>query len=261
MTRKEEVCLTLDDAALYALDQGEGPPLLFFHGGLADHRAALLHVGGLADRLRVITPDLRGAGRSRWAGPLSWERLADDAAAWIRHLGLQRAYVGGVSMGSAVAIQTALSHPDVVAGLLIVHPVYPGADRGVPEAARAAMEAMDRVGRRAPEEGISVLFPLFDALPEAIRARARAMVEGFDPASVAATTRFLASDAQPFASASALSAIRCPTLVVPGIDPTHPADVAALLASHLPDPIVAEGDVAEAVARFVATARPAPGGR
>jgi pimeloyl-ACP methyl ester carboxylesterase len=253
MTRRVEVRLDHADATLFALDQGSGPPLLFFHGGLADHRAALLQVGGLTDRLRVITPDLRGAGRATWAGPLDWQLLADDGLALVRHLGLDRVVVGGVSMGSGVALRMALSHPDHVAGLVIVHPVFAGADLGLTDAQRAAFDAMDAVGRRAPTEGVAVLHPLFDPLPESIRVRAIAMVDSFDPPSVAATTRFLASGAQPYATASALAAVRCPALVVPGVDATHPHHIATLLAEHLPDAVVhpaGDPDVSGAIARF-----------
>ena len=260
MTRRAEIRLPTDATTLYALDQGEGPPLLFFHGGLADHRAALLHVGGLCDRLRVITPDLRGAGQSRWAGPLSWRCLADDARALALHLGLPRVVVGGVSMGSAVALRLALSHPDIVSGLVLVHPVYPGAAQGLAPAPRAAMTALDMVGRRAPAEGVSVLYPLFDALPEAIRGRARAMVDSFDPESVAATTRFLASEAQPFDTLDELAGVRCPSLVVPGVDPSHPAEVATLLAAHLPDAALVEtGALSEALVRFCGARHPPQG--
>lgn len=253
MTRCAEIRLPHADATLFALDQGEGPPLLFFHGGLADHRAALGVVGTLADQLRLLTPDLRGAGQSRWSGPLSWQRLADDARALLDHLGLERVAVGGVSMGSAVALRLALSYPERVTGLGLVHPVYPGTAQGLAEAPRAAMEAMDAVGRRAPMEGMAVFHPLLQTLPEAIRARATAMMNGFDPASVAATTRFLASEAQPFDTLSELQALRCPTLVIPGVDPSHPAEVAHLLAEHLPQARIHPGgdpDQAQVIGRF-----------
>jgi hypothetical protein len=75
-------------------------------------------------------------------------------------------------------------------------------------------------------EGVQVLFPLFDALPPPIRERGRAVAAGFDPASVATSTRFMASGAQPFTSARDLASIRVPVLLVPGTDPTHPASVA-----------------------------------
>ncbi|MCB9793144.1 MAG: alpha/beta fold hydrolase [Alphaproteobacteria bacterium] len=252
MPRREPLRLQHEAATLFALDQGEGPALLFFHGGLADHRAALLQVGGLTERLRVITPDLRGAGQSHHGGALSWGQLADDARAWLDHLGLERVTVGGVSMGSGVALRVALDHPERVSALALVHPVYPGEGRALDPASEAAMQALHALGRRAPEEGVEVLLPLFEALPEDIRARARAMVLGFDPASVAATTRFLAEGPQPF-QPEALRALRCPTLVVPGLDPSHPAALARDLAAELPRArlLEAEGEaLSEALARL-----------
>lgn len=64
-------------------------------------------------------------------------------------------------------------------------------------------------------------------------ATGRAVVLGYDAASVAATTRFLASGVQPFAAAAELAAIAAPTLLVPGGDPTHPHAVAERYQRHL----------------------------
>ena len=92
--------------------------------------------------------------------------LADDlAAALVRHLGLQRAVIGGISFGSGVAVRMALRHPGLVAKLVVLHPVFAGADVGLAPAAQAAMAAIDALGSRAVAEGISVLFPLLDTLP------------------------------------------------------------------------------------------------
>ena len=66
-----------------------------------------------------------------------------------------------------------------------------------------------------------------------MRERARAIVAAYDPASVAATTRFMASGAQPFVSAFELASISAPTLLVPGIDPYHPVQVADIYRQHL----------------------------
>ena len=73
---------------LYAVETGEGPPVILLHGGLATHAAARLHAGPVSGR--VITPDLRGSGASHFAGELSWDLLADDVAALARHLGASR---------------------------------------------------------------------------------------------------------------------------------------------------------------------------
>ena len=213
---------------LFAVESGESLPIILLHGGLATHLACRRFAAPLASRFRVITPDLRGSGRSVYAGPLSWDLLADDVSALMRHLGVGRAVVGGVSMGSGVAVRVALRHPELVAGLVVLMPVYGGADIGLTAAQDAAMRAMDAAGSRAPAEGVQVLYPLFDALPPAIRDRGRALVDGYDPASVATTTAFLASGAQPLATAADLGAIAAPTLLVPGADPTHPPEVADL---------------------------------
>src|SRR6202020_215090 len=64
-------------------------------------------------------------------------------------------------------------------------------------------------------------------------ARARRMIADYDPASVAATTRFLLEGGQPFERGEALAAIDAPAIVVPGIDPTHPPEVADVDRRHL----------------------------
>lgn len=225
-----------EHARLFASARGEGRPIVFLHGGLADHRAALFRVGHLTARsgLRLITPDLRGSGRSIFHGEISWDQLADDVAALLDHLGLERAIVGGTSMGSGVALRFALRHAARLDRLLLLSPFYPGADRPIPEAAAHAMQVMRDAGERALAVGIDALRPLFAGLPSPVRELATEMMLGFDPASVAATTRFLASGAQPMPSITSLAAIEAPVLLVPGTDAQHPAAIASLYAAHLP---------------------------
>ena len=243
-----------DGARLFALERGHGPALILLHGGLADHRACAPLAEPLADRFRLITPDLRASGRSHHHGPLSWDLLADDIAALARHLDLARAAVGGVSFGTGVAVRAALRHPSLVSALLLIHPVYAGADRGLTPAQSDAMRTIDAAARRAPTEGTDALLPLLDTLPPAIRERARTVVSSLDPRSVAALSRFMSSGAQPFAAAADLEAITCPTLLIPGIDPQHPAWLADLLAAHLPNATVTSAtDHPAAVAAFLAS--------
>lgn len=220
-------------ARLFARELGSGRAVVFLHGGLADHRGALFRVNGLARTHRLICPDLRGSGRSIDAMPLHWDRLADDVAAWLRHLEIDRAVVGGTSMGAGVALRFALRHPQHLRGLILMSPLYPGADRPLPKAAEVAMRLMDEAAQRALERGIEALEPLFGRLPADVREVALGMVRSFDVASVAATAKFLASGAQPMASVEELRAVEVPVMVLPGIDPEHPAEIAALYTSHL----------------------------
>jgi 3-oxoadipate enol-lactonase len=238
LSRKEmpmtEIWFENRGAKLYAVEGGAGRPLILLHGGLANHLACRVFAAPLERELRLITPDVRASGKSHFAGELSWDLLADDVAALIRHLGLPRAVVGGISSGAACAVRVALRHPDLVEALVVLTPAFGGADLGLTPVQQAAMAAMDAAGSRAPAEGVEVLFPLFDALPEHVRARGRAVAATYDPASVAATTRFLATGAQPFARGEELAAITAPVLLVPGIDPTHPTEVADVYARNLP---------------------------
>jgi 3-oxoadipate enol-lactonase len=235
-----EIQFECDGTRLFAVETGQGPPVVFIHGGLADHRAVLFRLAPLAATHRLITPDLRGSGRSHYGGELSWDRLADDLAALLTHLDLESAVVGGISMGSAVALRFALRHPRRLRGLIVMSPLYPGADRPLAVAASAAMRVMAEAGERTAEQGVDALRPLFDALPLPVRDIAIEMALSFDPQSVAATTRFLATTAQPLSTACELEAIGVPVLILPGIDPEHPAEVARLYERYLRFPDVVE---------------------
>src|SRR5256885_12484551 len=93
---------------------------------------------------------------------------------------------------------------------------------------------MDAMASRALEEGVQVLRPLYANLPPEIREKALAMLDGFDAASVVATSRFIASGAQPFTSAADLRALSVPTLLLRGDDPLHPAEISDLYAGNIP---------------------------
>lgn len=183
---------------------------------------------------------------------MSWDQLAKDLAALMDHLGIHRAVIGGVSTGTGVALRFTLQCPQRVAGVVLVTPVYGGHDRRLTVQQAATFKMMDDVGSRALAEGVQVLGPLFANLPPEVREQAFAMIEGFDAASVAATTRFLASGAQPFSSASDLRAINVPTLLVPGSDALHPPEVSDLHSAAIPNCTVlrAGPDLAGAIGDF-----------
>ncbi len=240
---------------LFVVEGGSGPAIVMLHGPMASHEAAWPLVAPCVDRFRIITPDLRGSGRSWCAGSLTFDELADDLAAVLDHVGVDRAVVGGVSGGSGVALRVALRHRDRTAGLVLVQPVYAGQERGYTESQRAAFTQLDVVASRAVEEGVQVLRPLYANLPATMRERAMALLSGLDPASVVATSRFLASGSQPFVSGTDLAAIEIPALVIRGDDALHPAHVSdfyvgalracTTLAASTPDVPAAIGAFAE----------------
>ena len=106
---------------LWVERRGEGPDVLLI-AGLGDPAEAWQpQLDGLADRYRLTAFDNRGAGRTPPPeGRLSGDTMADDAAALLRALEIPSAHVAGFSMGSAIAQEVALRHPERVRSLVLV---------------------------------------------------------------------------------------------------------------------------------------------
>lgn len=92
-----------------------GVPLVLLHGGAVDHRMWLPQLDAFGDR-RVIAPDARGHGATSKAS--ASHRLCDDVVALLDALDIDRAVLIGISMGGGTAVDTALEHPDRVAGVV-----------------------------------------------------------------------------------------------------------------------------------------------
>ena len=109
------------DVELWVERRGQGPDVLLI-AGLGDPAEAWQpQLDGLPDRYRLTAFDNRGAGRTPMPdGPLSAATMADDAAALLRALEVPIAHVAGFSMGSAIAQELALRHPEVVGSLVLV---------------------------------------------------------------------------------------------------------------------------------------------
>lgn len=110
--------------ALFAQQQGEGPPLLLLHGLGADHQDWRDVVPHLVSDYRVIAPDLRGFGASpRRPGPYTPWQMARDIMALMDAEGIAAAPVVGHSMGGAVAMSLALLAPERISRLVIANSV------------------------------------------------------------------------------------------------------------------------------------------
>jgi pimeloyl-ACP methyl ester carboxylesterase len=117
--------LEVNGARLYCDDRGGGPPVVLIHAGLVSRAMWEPLLPALVDDFRVITPDSRGHGRStNPSGELSYGQIADDVAALIAALELDRPVVGGYSDGGQVALELGARHPDA-AGALIIGAAYP----------------------------------------------------------------------------------------------------------------------------------------
>lgn len=211
------------------------PALLLVHGFPLDSGMWEAQLAGLGDRARVIAPDLRGHGRSEApAGGYSMERHADDLAALLDHLGIQKAVVAGFSMGGYATFAFWRRHPERVAGLAFVD-TRAGADTPDGRSVRTA------TAERVRERGVSVLVD--EMLPrllspenlqdEGIVGRVREIIlrqpaEGMIGALSAMRDR---AD-----STGLLSTITVPTAVIAGEDDViTPPEVAVTTAKEMPE--------------------------
>jgi pimeloyl-ACP methyl ester carboxylesterase len=106
---------------LYYETLGTGHPLILLHGGLGATSMFGANLPALAKGRQVIGVDLQGHGRTADIDrPLSPQLMAEDIAALIKHLNLDRPDVMGYSMGGGVAMFLAVRHPELVRKLVLV---------------------------------------------------------------------------------------------------------------------------------------------
>jgi pimeloyl-ACP methyl ester carboxylesterase len=105
---------------MYYEVHGSGLPLVVLHGAFMTIGAMGALVPALAEARRVVAVELQGHGHTADVDrPLSYEQLADDVAALLRHLDIEQADVFGYSMGGGTAFQLAMRHPELVRKLIV----------------------------------------------------------------------------------------------------------------------------------------------
>jgi pimeloyl-ACP methyl ester carboxylesterase len=192
---------------------------------------------GLGDICRLVTPDLRGFGGSQLGyDEPSLDHVADDVAALLDKLSLDRVVLGGLSMGGYVAMAFLRRHGDRVTALLL-------ADTRATADPAAAQANRHRIADELDSSGTTQVL-LDDVLPALlgettvverpmIQGRVRALVEDAPPAAAAWAQRAMAARPDSF---DTLRAVAVPALVVVGEQDalTSVADAQAMV-DALPD--------------------------
>ena len=145
------------------------PTVLLLHGWTASADLQWFTVyRTLAERYPFVAIDVRGHGRGlRSEVPFTLEDAADDAAALVRHLGIESVVVVGYSMGGPLTMLTANRNPDLVDGVVLAATAlefHSGTQRarwwflsvleGVLRSRswkRAGLRSLRRLGRRRPD--------------------------------------------------------------------------------------------------------------
>lgn len=208
--------VTVGDASIAYDISGSGHPVVLIHAGIADRRMWDDQVSAFAGRFTVIRYDARGFGETR--RPPSEFVAYRDVLGFLDHLGYERAHLVGASMGSSIAIDTAVAAPDRVTALVAV-----SARTGTPvsdtlrsqwDAVNALFEAGDIEGANEFELKMWIDGPNRgpDAVPAEMRERVREMNR-------ALLTRDDTEDNEQEPdppTESGLEDIQCPTLIVWG---------------------------------------------
>jgi pimeloyl-ACP methyl ester carboxylesterase len=113
------------DLSMYYEIHGEGRPLVVLHGAYMSIDSIGPLLPGLAETRQVIGLEQQGHARTADIDrPITYEQMADDTAAAVRHLGIENADFLGYSMGGAIALLLAIRHPELVRKLVLASTSY-----------------------------------------------------------------------------------------------------------------------------------------
>jgi pimeloyl-ACP methyl ester carboxylesterase len=233
---------------LHVEHYGTGSPaILLMHGFGGSARNFRSQARLLASNRRVILFDLRGHARSAAPmDPAEYEPICfvDDVAQVLRDAAVDRAVVGGLSMGAGIALQFAIARPESVHALVLSSFPPPG-DRS---ATSWALRFADAIESRGLEEAGSEFVWSGDRFDnEAARFIRQGFLEHRPHALVAILRRVIATHPSVDALSEKLARIIQPTLVIVGsrdtrsIGPSH--DLARLLPRARPNEVAESGHV------------------
>ena len=108
----------VNDITMNYEQQGTGEPLILIPYLAADNACYAFQVADYAKHFTCISIDPRGAGETdKPAGNYSTELFADDVAAFMQAIGVERAHISGLSLGAATGLWFAAKYPQRVKSL------------------------------------------------------------------------------------------------------------------------------------------------
>lgn len=239
-----------DGARIAYREQGSGPPLILFHSVGLSHREWAPLVPLIADRYRIVLPDLPLHGDSEDSPrfPYTPEWMVRVLAEFVRDVGGPRSAVGGHGLGGDLVLRAAASEAMQVASLVLCASRLHGRPerRGLLGAWRvasraAAVPGLDRLlGRGARAAAVPALAKRLTATgnTETESLVRHAFAEVGDPARSRAWARF--AHAWPSGRDRSVmdlyAKVGCPVLLLwADQDPVHPVSIAEEALDLLPD--------------------------
>jgi pimeloyl-ACP methyl ester carboxylesterase len=218
---------------------GHGSPVVFCHG-LGGNLSQPLKLLGRLPHHRLIVWDCRGHGRTKPLGPASafnFEVFARDLRALLDHLRVQKALIGGISMGAGVAVRFAVQWPERVRSLVLVRPAW--LDHPSPANLRLFPRIADYLGRLGRQAGLRAIQKdrEFQDIKRVSPETAHSLCGQFKQSQAVKRRVRLERMPQsaPIRRWQELQKVQAPALVMGNEnDPVHPIEFAAEWARHLP---------------------------
>jgi 3-oxoadipate enol-lactonase len=112
---------TASGIKIYYEVSGAGVPFVMIHANPFDHNLWMYQIAHFSTYFKVIAIDIRGYGRSdKPTTPFSLKEMADDVLGVCRDEAVKEAILGGVSVGSGMALLLGLDHPGMFKALILV---------------------------------------------------------------------------------------------------------------------------------------------
>ncbi len=227
--------VALNGANIFYQVSGQGTPLLLIHGFPLSGELFQGQLSGLSSQFQVITPDLRGFGKSTTPSAQgSIVTYAQDIIALMDHLGIKKAIIGGHSMGGQITLELYREAPERFLGMILI-------DTNAMPATIEEQAEWPAFGVQAATLGVPSIVPTIT--PQMLTGLERLLVPG-------ATTEMmdiLAEASLPGVEGGAqalatrpdytaeLPTIAVPTLVLVGLDdPIYALEISEMLHSAIP---------------------------
>jgi 2-hydroxy-6-oxonona-2,4-dienedioate hydrolase len=248
--RRGSLIANTDVGPIEYAEEGAGIPLLSIHGAGGGFDQSLANAAEfVGEGFRIIAPSRFGYLRTPVPQDTSPAAQADAHAALLSKLNVSKAIVVGVSAGARSAVELAIRHPDIVAGLVLIVPgTYSPASPVSIEASRGnrfvfwivnvggnlVWWVAEKIAPSMLIRFLGVPPALVAAAPQAERDRVMSIVKSIEPLSL--RFRGINVDSTPGLRESPLEKITAPTLIISARDDgfnTLPA--AEFTASKIPD--------------------------
>ena len=190
--------------------------------------------------IRRITLECRGHGESELGDPalLSIAQFADDNIALLDHLNIDKAVLGGISLGAAISMRLASTAPSRVSGLVLARPAW--LDVAAPSTMQPYLLLADSLNRLGREEGLQEFSrsSIYAEVKELSPDNAASLSSFFSRPNELSTVELLSRTPKdgPGLTQEQIAAIVAPTLIIgSGEEYVHPLIYASSIKKLIPN--------------------------